>query len=202
MEKNWLESVSLTGKKVSLVPLRPSHKAGLVAAATDGNLWELWYTSVPSQMTIDSYIEKALQEKSAHTSLPFVIIDNQSEKIIGCTRFCNAEAKHKRLEIGYTWFAKSAQRTGLNRECKYLMLTHAFEKLECICVQFKTDWFNQNSRNAIARLGAKQDGILRNDRLNADGTYRDTVVFSIIKQEWHGVKKSLLYQLKQYDLMA
>ncbi|AWW30830.1 GNAT family N-acetyltransferase [Echinicola strongylocentroti] len=198
MEKNWLELVSLVGKKITLIPLQPSHKAGLITAASDGSLWELWYTSAPSAETMDMYISEALQQLEDQTSLPFVVVDNKTQKIIGCTRFMNVTAKHKRLEIGSTWYAKSAQRTGINRECKYLLLSHAFEKLGCICVQFKTDWFNQTSRNAIARLGAKQDGILRNDRLNADGTYRDTVVFSIINQEWHGVKKSLLLQMDQY----
>ncbi|WP_215225531.1 GNAT family N-acetyltransferase [Echinicola shivajiensis] len=196
--ENWLKSLSLEGDKVKLIPLEKTHKNGLVEAASDGKLWELWFTTVPSEYTIDQYISQAIAQKEAKTALPFVIIEQSSNKIIGSTRFCNAEAAHRRLEIGYTWYAKSHQRTGINAECKYLLLQYAFETLNCIAVQFKTDWFNVNSRNAIARLGAKQDGILRNDRLNADGTYRDTVVFSIIAQEWHGVKKSLEYRLKKY----
>jgi len=198
--ENWLEELQLEGEKVKLVPLQWSHKEGLLEAAADGKLWELWFTSVPSALTIDSYIEKALEEKAEMTSLPFVIIDKKCGKIVGATRYCNAASIHKRLEIGYTWYAKSAQGTGVNTECKYLLLKYAFEKLNCICVQFKTDWFNIPSRNAISRLGAKQDGILRNDRINKDGTYRDTVVFSIIRQEWHGVKKSLEYKLMVHEL--
>lgn len=163
MENHWLTPLTLKGEKVTLVPLQQAHRDGLIEAAADGKLWELWYTSVPSPETMDQYIEQALQQQAASTSLPFVIIDNASEKVVGCTRYCNAEAKHKRLEIGFTWYAKSVQRTGLNRECKYLLLQHAFEKLDFICVQFKTDWFNLPSRNAIAKLGAKQDGILRNE---------------------------------------
>lgn len=196
--ENWLKSLSLEGEKVKLIPLEKTHKNGLVEAASDGKLWDLWFTTVPSEDTIDQYISQAIAQKEALTALPFVIIEKSSNKIIGSTRFCNAEAVHRRLEIGYTWYAKSHQGTGINTECKYLLLQYAFETLNCIAVQFKTDWFNIASRNAIARLGAKQDGILRNDRLNADGTYRDTVVFSIIAQEWHGVKKSLEYRLKKY----
>ncbi|QDH78485.1 GNAT family N-acetyltransferase [Echinicola soli] len=198
MKNSWLQNIELKGEIARLVPLEKSHRDALIDAASDGKLWELWYTSVPSPETIDEYIAQALQQKAAKASQPFVIIDNLTGKIVGSTRYCNVAKEHKRLEIGFTWYAKSAQRTGINRECKLLMLSHAFEKMGCICVQFKTDWFNQASRNAIARLGAKQDGILRNDRLNADGTYRDTVVFSIINQEWHGVKKNLLHQMKNY----
>ncbi|GAB3650831.1 GNAT family protein [Echinicola sediminis] len=198
--ENWLETLELEGERVKLVPLLRSHKEGLLEAAADGKLWELWFTSVPSQDSIDAYIEQALKEKNEKSSLPFVVIDKKHHCIVGATRYCHVAAEHKRLEIGYTWYAKSAQGTGVNTECKYLMLSYAFEKLDCICVQFKTDWFNIPSRNAISRLGAKQDGVLRNDRLNKDGTYRDTVVFSIIQQEWHGVKKSLEYKLRAHEL--
>ncbi|MBD8488841.1 GNAT family N-acetyltransferase [Echinicola sp. CAU 1574] len=196
--ENWLQETILEGEKVKLIPLQKSHRNELLEVTSDGKLWELWFTSVPSAETIDQYISKAMEEKTAQSSLPFVIMDKSSQKIVGCTRFCNAALIHRRLEIGYTWYAKSAQRTGINTECKYLMLQYAFEHLNCIAVQFKTDWFNLPSRNAISRLGAKQDGVLRNDRLNADGTYRDTVVFSIIKQEWHGVKKNLKYKMEHY----
>ncbi|UCS94609.1 GNAT family N-acetyltransferase [Echinicola marina] len=196
--ENWLKPLSLEGEKVQLIPLEELHKKALLEAASDGKLWELWFTSVPSENTIDHYINEALAQKETGTSMPFVIIEKSSNKIIGSTRFCNIAAAHRRLEIGFTWYAKSHQGTGTNAECKYLLLQYAFETLNCIAVQFKTDWFNTNSRNAIARLGAKQDGILRNDRLNADGTFRDTVVFSIIAQEWHGVKKNLEYRLKKY----
>ena len=127
-----------------------------------------------------------------------MVIDNATQKIIGSTRYCNADMLNKRVEIGYTWYAKSFQRTGINTECKYLLLRHAFEALESIAVEFRTHWHNQASRAAIARLGAKQDGILRNHQKNTQGGYRDTVVFSIIDQEWPGVKKGLEYKMNKY----
>jgi len=125
-------------------------------------------------------------------------LDKNNGDIIGSTRYYNVQPEHRRLEIGYTWYAKKYQRTGVNTECKYLMLKYAFEDLNCIAVQFLTNWHNLRSRAAIVRLGAKQDGVLRNHRLNADGSCRDTVVFSIIEQEWQSVKKSLKYEMKKY----
>lgn len=193
--KNWLTDIELPGKLIKLVPLQYNHKEDLLKAASDGNLWELWYTSVPSKDTIDNYLKEAFLQKEAQSSLPFAVWHNETKQIIGCTRFCNAEPPHKRLEIGYTWYAKRYQKTGINTEAKFLLLQHAFESLQCIAVEFRTNWYNINSRNAIARLGARQDGILRNHRLNKDGTYRDTVVFSITNQEWHSVKKSLAYKM-------
>lgn len=195
--KNWISNISLEGEKVKLVPLELSHKAGLLKAASDGNLWELWFTSVPSEENIDDYISAALNQKEEGKSYPFVVIDKATNSVIGSTRYCNIFSEHKRLEIGYTWYAKSHQKTGVNTECKLLLLRHAFEVLDCIAVEFLTDWFNLPSRTAIAKLGAKQDGVLRNHRLNADGSYRDSVVFSIIRQEWLGVKKSLEYKMSQ-----
>ena len=156
-------------------------------------------TSVPSADTVDSYISSALLQKQNGNEFPFVVIDKKSNKVIGCTRYYNIERDHRRLEIGYTWYAKSFQRTGVNTECKYLLLKYAFEKLHCIAVQFMTDWHNLRSRAAIERLGAKQDGVLRNHRLNADGSFRDTVVFSITDQEWAGVAKSLTYEMEKHN---
>jgi RimJ/RimL family protein N-acetyltransferase len=126
-------------------------------------------------------------------------VDKRTREIIGSTRYYNIQSEHRRLEIGYTWYAKKYQRTGVNTESKILLLKYAFEDLNCIAVQFMTNWHNLRSRSAIKRLGAKQDGILRNHRLNPDGTYRDTVVFSITDQEWSGVKKSLEYEIKKYN---
>ena len=189
-----LQEVELIGNRVSLIPLEKTHKEGLLKAASDGNLWELWFTSVPSIKNIDSYIETALHSKDM---LAFTIINNADNSIIGCTRFCNIGPNNYRLEIGYTWYAKSVQRTGINSECKLLLLKHAFESLDCIAVEFRTHWFNTASRNAIAKLGAKQDGVLRNHRIDADGVFRDTVVFSIIKSEWKTVKRSLEFKLKK-----
>lgn len=190
----------LRGNTVSLVPLEATHKAGLLAAAQDGELWNLWYTSAPSADTIDEYLNRALQERMRGVSFPFVVVDNRSQKILGTTRYCNVDVSNRRLEIGYTWYAKSSQRTGVNTECKFLLLEHAFENLSCIAVEFRTNWFNENSRSAILRLGAKQDGVLRNHRVDAQGVMRDTVVFSIIASEWAAVRKSLTFKLiKQYD---
>jgi RimJ/RimL family protein N-acetyltransferase len=144
---------------------------------------------------LDSYIDIALQQQQEGTGFPFVVIEKQSDMIIGSTRYLNAEPGHMRLEIGSTWYAASFHRTGVNTECKYVLLKHAFEELNCIAVEFRTDWFNLKSRAAIERLGARQDGILRNHRINPDGSFRDTVVFSITDREWIGVKKSLLKAL-------
>ena len=182
-----------------MIPLTRDHKSLLIQAATDGNLWQLWFTSVPSELTIDKYLSSALNQQELGIALPFVVMEKESGKIIGSTRYCNAEPEHKRLEIGYTWYGKSYQRTGINTECKYLLLTHAFEKLGAVAVEFRTHWHNQASRKAIARLGAKQDGVLRNHRINSDGSYRDTVVFSIIESEWKTVKRSLEFEMKKYQ---
>jgi RimJ/RimL family protein N-acetyltransferase len=195
MNTTWLNEITLTGKLVTLTPLKPEHASALVAAASDGNLWELWYTPVPSSTTIDAYLTQAFNDQAAGSALPFAVIDNSTKKIIGSTRFWNADNVNQRAEIGCTWYAKSFQKTGVNTECKYLLLTHAFETLNAIAVEFRTHWHNHASRAAIARLGAKQDGILRNHQKNAEGIYRDTVVFSIIDHEWPTVKKSLEYKM-------
>ena len=180
---------------VKLIPLTKDYRDALIVAASDGELWNLWYTSVPSENTVDDYINCALAEKQAGRALAFVVIDKSTNQIIGSTRYCNA-INNNRLEIGYTWYAKSIQRTGINTETKYLLLSHAFEQLKCIAVEFRTNWHNLPSRTAIARLGAKQDGILRNHMIDADGSYRDTAVFSITKEEWPTVKKSLAFKMR------
>jgi RimJ/RimL family protein N-acetyltransferase len=143
---------------------------------------------------MEAYIATALDERDAGVSLPFAVRDADGT-IVGSTRYCNIDALNRHLEIGYTWYAARVQRTGLNTEAKLLLLRHAFEKLDCIAVEFRTNWFNQRSRTAIERLGAKQDGVLRNHRLMPDGSYRDTVVFSIIASEWPAVKRNLEYLL-------
>lgn len=199
MNDKWLRPTNLFHQKVGLSPLANSHRDDLLKAAADGHLWDLWYTSVPSEETIDSYISAALREAEAGNGLPFVVIEQETGKILGSTRFCNATPEFRRVEIGYTWYAKSHQRTSINSECKYLLLKYAFEELNSIAVEFKTHWFNHASREAILRLGAKQDGILRNHRFDADGTLRDTVVFSIINQEWPAVKKNLEYRIRAYQ---
>ncbi|AZQ64639.1 N-acetyltransferase [Flammeovirga pectinis] len=193
----WLKRIELEGELVKLIPLQLDHKDHLIAAADDGELWNLWFTSVPSKDSIDEYIEKALNSFHYDNGLPFAVVDKKSGKVIGTTRFLNATAMHRRLEIGATWYAKSFQKTGVNTECKYLLLKYAFENLKCIAVEFRTHWHNHASRNAIARLGAKQDGILRNHQIGLDGTLRDTVVFSIVRDEWDVIKKSLLFKMNR-----
>lgn len=196
MNNHWLYETTLSGKIITLIPLKRKHTNALLEASGDGELWKLWYTSAPSNKTIDAYLDKAFHDQEAGSALLFAVVDNTSQKIIGTTRYCNADNLNHRVEIGYTWYAKSYQRTGVNTECKYLLLTHAFEALDSIAVEFRTHWHNQASRTAIARLGAKQDGILRNHQKNAEGIYRDTVVFSIIDQEWPTVKKNLEYKMQ------
>jgi RimJ/RimL family protein N-acetyltransferase len=193
----WLKEIELESKSVKLIPLRKSHASDLVAAASDGNLWDLWFTSVPSDKTIDAYVSHALAEQEKGTALPFAIVDKLNDKIIGSTRFCHADILNQRVEIGYTWYAKSYQRSSVNTECKQLLLGHAFEELDAIAVEFRTHWHNHNSRAAIARIGAKQDGLLRNHQ-KENGVYRDTVVFSIIDSEWSSVKMNLAYKLAKY----
>ncbi len=195
MSAPWLYQTTLTGKIVTLTPLKREHTDALLEASSDGELWKLWYTSAPNSKTINAYLDKAFNDQDAGVALLFAVVDNATQKIIGTTRYCNADNLNHRVEIGYTWYAKSYQRTGVNTECKYLLLTHAFETLNSIAVEFRTHWHNQASRTAIARLGAKQDGVLRNHQKNAEGVYRDTVVFSIIDQEWPTVKKNLEYKM-------
>ena len=190
----WLQPVDLVGTHVRLEPLQAGHAAALRDAMSDGELWRLWYTAVPTFDGMDGYIATALAERDAGVSLPFVVRD-AGGAIVGSTRYCNVDGLNRRLEIGYTWYAARVQRTGLNSEAKLLLLRHAFETLDCIAVEFRTNWFNQRSRAAIARLGAKQDGVLRNHRLMPDGSLRDTVVFSIIASEWPSVRQNLQFML-------
>src|SRR5450432_1121386 len=164
-------------------------------AAADGELWRLWYTSVAPPGKMGHYIATALDMRERLDAMPFVIREIASGEIVGCTRYFNVDAANRRLEIGHTWYARRVQRGPINTECKLLLLTHAFEALKCIAVEFRTHWFNHASRAAIARLGAKEDGVLRNHQVSADGAKRDTVVFSIIDSEWPAVKKHLRFQL-------
>jgi RimJ/RimL family protein N-acetyltransferase len=192
-----IEPISLHGQHVRLDPLTLEHVPGLQAAAADGQLWKLWYTSVPAPEQTQAYVEKALSLQSAGLALPWVVRDARGE-IVGSTRFGNVDAENHRVEIGWTWYARRVQRTGLNTEAKLLLLTHAFEALGCNAVEFRTNWFNHDSRNAIARLGAKQDGVLRGHMRMPDGTYRDTVLFSILAGEWPTVRRHLRFKLEQH----
>ena len=199
MKKRWIEPVTLTGSKVILEPLSLEHLDGLISAVKDGELWKLWFTSIPAPEKAEEYIKTALGMRENAGAMPFIVRDRESNKIIGCTRYFNVDEVNQRLEIGYTWYSESYQRTTANTECKYLLLSHAFEKLDAIAVEFRTHWHNHKSRAAIARLGAKQDGVLRNHQRTADGSYRDTVVFSIINLEWPAVRQSLLFKLNNQD---
>jgi RimJ/RimL family protein N-acetyltransferase len=191
----FIEPVTLEGSLATLTPLAVEHREALAAAAADGQLWKLWYTSVPSPETTAQYIEAALAQRETAQAMPFVVREVNSGAIVGCTRYFNVEPAHRRLEIGYTWYAQRVQRTLVNTECKLLLLGHAFEKLDCIAVEFRTHWMNHQSRRAIARLGAKEDGILRSHQIAPDGSLRDTVVFSIIASEWPAVRQHLLFKL-------
>jgi RimJ/RimL family protein N-acetyltransferase len=193
----FIEPVTLTGTHTSIEPLAREHEQPLQRAAADGELWRLWYTTIAPPEKMAAYIATALDMRERLDAMPFVIRENSSGEIVGCTRYFNVDAVNRRLEIGHTWYSKRVQRGPINTECKLLLLTHAFEKLQCIAVEFRTHWFNQASRTAIARLGAKQDGVLRNHQLSADGSKRDTVVFSIIDGEWPAVKRHLRYQLER-----
>jgi RimJ/RimL family protein N-acetyltransferase len=193
-----IESVTLTGCNwVVLEPLQREHADELLEAAKDGELWKLWYTSVGDPDALFNYIDSALKMRDEQGAMPFVIRRKSDGKVVGSTRFFNVDAKNRRLEIGYTWYSKSVQRTGINTEAKLILLKHAFETLNCIAVEFRTHWFNFDSRAAIARLGARQDGVLRNHQLAPNGTLRDTVVFSIIASEWPAVKTHLRYELNK-----
>ena len=191
----FLEPVTLTGEHVTLEPLRRGDVDDLVVAVSDGRLWELWYTSVPSPDTMAADVDAKLAARAAGTMLPFTVRHAGTGTALGVTTYCNVDDETPRLEIGYTWTARSAQRTGVNTESKLLLLGHAFEVLGCIAVEFRTHWHNQQSRTAIARLGAKQDGVLRNHRRQPDGTLRDTVVFSITDSEWPAVRAGLRHRL-------
>jgi RimJ/RimL family protein N-acetyltransferase len=190
----WLAPVTLRSERVNLEPLDQRHCDGLVEAVKDGALWTLWYTSVPSPETMQAEIERRLALQVAGSMLPLAVIDNATGRAVGMTTYMNVDAVNRRVEIGSTWYRKSVQRTALNTQCKLMLLTHAFETLDCIAVEFRTHAFNHQSRKAIERLGAKLDGVLRNHQIASNGTLRDTYVYSIIASEWPTVKANLVWQ--------
>ena len=193
----FIEPVILTGAHATLEPMSQDHVQGLARAAADGELHDLWFTSVAEPAKMQDYVKAALAMRDEQGAMPFVARLAAGGDIVGTTRFFNVDAKNRRLEIGHTWYAKRVQRTGFNTECKLLLLTHAFEALSCIAVEFRTHWFNFASRAAIARLGAKQDGVLRNHQLMPDGSRRDTVVFSVLDSEWPAVKAHIRFLLER-----
>lgn len=190
-----LEPPILTGERVELRPLDSSDRQALLDAAAGGQLWNLKVTVVPGPQTIDAYIDTALQGRSAGTVMPFAIVDRASGRVIGSTRFWKIDRKNRKLEIGHTWLSESAQRTRANTEAKWLLLGYAFDVLQCVRVQFTTDELNEKSRAAILRLGAKQEGIVRHERIMPDGRKRNSVRFSIIDDEWPEVRARLLAKL-------
>ncbi|HEY1526312.1 MAG TPA: GNAT family protein [Candidatus Angelobacter sp.] len=187
----WPEPITLRGKHAVLEPLSQAHHDDLVEAIQDGELWKLWYTVIPEPAKMRAEIERRLDLQSKGTMLPFGVIDPRTAKAVGMTTYMNIDAPNRRVEIGSTWYRKSVQRTPVNTECKLLLLTHAFESLDCVCVEIRTHFFNHASRRAIERLGAKLDGVLRNNRILPNGNIGDSCVYSIIASEWPTVKMHL-----------
>lgn len=197
----WIEPTVLSGRHVTLEPLARSHADELAAATRDGDLWKLWYTHIPAPEAVGDYIDAALELREHAGAMPFAVRHNNSGVVVGSTRYLNVDESHHRLEIGNTWYARRVQRTALNSECKLLLLQHAFEALDAIAVEFRTHWRNRASRAAIVRLGAKQDGVLRQHQRAPDGSYRDTVVFSILNSEWPAVRRALHVAVAAGDTM-
>jgi RimJ/RimL family protein N-acetyltransferase len=193
----WPPLVVLAGRFARLEPLSQDHCAGLIDATKDGALWHLWYTTVPAPDAMKAEIERRLKQREAGSMLPFTVIDIASGEPAGMTTYMNIDAVSRRVEIGSTWYRKSAQRSGINTECKLLLLRHAFETLDCIAVEFRTHFLNHQSRRAIERLGAKLDGVLRNHMRMADGSLRDTCAYSIIASEWPAVRSNLIWQMER-----
>ena len=193
----WLEPVTLKSDHAILEPLDRRHESDLIEAARDGELWNLWYTNVPTEAEVGTQIDHWLELQKAGSMLPFAVIEPDSGMAIGITTYMAADEANRRLEIGRTWYRRRVQRTALNTSCKLLLLTHAFEELDCIAVEFRTHFFNRDSRRGIERLGAKLDGILRSHQIAKNGTLRDTCVYSIIAAEWPTVKANLSWQLSR-----
>jgi RimJ/RimL family protein N-acetyltransferase len=188
---------TLMGKLVELRPLQQDHAALLLQAAADGQLWNMKITVVPGPQTVDSYVATALQGRGAGTVMPFVIVRRDTGETVGSTRFWKIDRANRKVEIGHTWLSESVQRSGINTEAKYLLLTHAFEVMEAVRVQFTTDELNEKSRAAILRIGAKQEGIVRHERIMPDGRKRNSVRFSIIDSEWADVKAMLQQKMER-----
>ncbi|HEP6277147.1 GNAT family N-acetyltransferase [Burkholderia sp. MBR-1] len=186
---------TLTGEHIVLRPLAVSDRQALLDAAADGELWNLKVTVVPDERTVDAYLDTALQGRAAGTVMPFAIVERASGRVIGSTRFWKIDRNNRKLEIGHTWLSASAQRTRANTEAKWLLLAYAFDTLQCVRVQFTTDELNEKSRAAILRLGAKQEGIVRHERIMPDGRKRNSVRFSIIDDEWPAIRDRLKAKL-------
>ena len=193
--KPTIEPITLTGRFVTLEPLSPKHLEGLQFAVVDGELWKLFFANAPTPENMSAWLDSALASQEDNSALAFAVRENYSGDIVGTTRYYDIEAKHRKLKIGYTWYAHRVQRSAVNTECKLLLLSHVFNQLKYNAVEFRTDWLNQTSQRAIERLGAKRDGVLRSDVILPDGRVRDTVVYSIISNEWPGVFQNLNFKL-------
>ena len=193
----FVEPITLTARGISLVPLALEHESGLQAAAADGALWNIRVTSVPEPQDTRKYIEDALSMREAGNRFAFCVLDDASGRVLGSSSYHDIVPAVKRLEIGYTWYAKSVQRSHVNTTCKLLLMTHAFETLGCQVVGWRTDNFNFASQAAIERLGARKDGVIRGHALRRDGTIRDTVMYSLRAGEWAEVKAQLLHSLNK-----
>jgi len=193
----FVQAVTLSERGIRLEPLDHHHEAGLRAAAADGELWNIRVTSVPAPDETDAYIEKALEMRRQGTRFAFAVIDEATGTVLGSTSYHDILPEVKRVEIGYTWYARRAQRTHINTTCKLMLMTHAFETLDCNIVGWRTDNFNFASQRAIERLGAKKDGVIRGNSLRRDGTIRDTVMYSLSKGEWPEVRTHLQYLLNR-----
>ena len=199
MEKTlWVKPLTLSRHGVRLEPLTLGHASGLAAAAADGKLWQLRVTGVPEPGQEKDYIQAALNMQQAGTRLPFAVVDEATGQVLGSTSYHDIVPAIQRLEIGYTWYAQSVQRTHVNTTCKLLLMAHAFEALQARVVGWRTDNFNFASQRAIERLGAKKDGVLRGHQMRRDGTIRDTVMYSMTAGEWPEAKAQLLYRLDFY----
>lgn len=192
MTSRFIEPVTLEGAHFARIePLAEHHIAGLTEAVCDGELWKLWFTFIPAPDEMAAHVATLLQQRETEGLMPFVVRRREDGRIVGATRYMNVQAAHRRLEIGGTWYAASEQRSGLNTECKALLLQHAFEQLDCIAVEFRTHVLNQRSRRAIERLGARLDGVLRHHMIMPNGTVRDSAVYSITSADWPAVKAHL-----------
>jgi RimJ/RimL family protein N-acetyltransferase len=194
---SWLEPVTLRGAHATLEPLSPDHEAGLSEASADGELWKLWFTTVPSPERMRAEIERRLGLQAEGSMLPFAVRQEPGGRLVGMTTYMNVDATHRRVEIGSTWYAAGVQRTALNTECKLMLLRHAFERLQCIAVELRTHFMNRRSRQAIERLGARLDGVLRSHMRLPDGSLRDTAVYSVVAAEWPAVRNNLEWQLRR-----
>ncbi|TMP39128.1 GNAT family N-acetyltransferase [Pseudoalteromonas citrea] len=190
----WIKNQALDGKYVRLEPLVMQHVSALQEAVKDGEYWRLWYASVPKPDDISDYVAKAI-EQAKQGEVAYAVIDKRTDTVVGTTRYYNVDGPNKRAAIGYTWYANSVRRSPINTESKLLLLSNLFESCDAVAVEFNTHFFNQTSRAAIERLGAKLDGILRAHKIMKDGSLRDTAVYSIIASEWPAVRNNLEFKL-------